>query len=119
MRNPQEDIYKHPVGELNRLTREYLDREFMLGFIDDAKVALRFAIGEIRRAEKNAIDEIDRLLPVFRSEHPVEKECRAARQKHLLRRSRRQSTAWRYSRTAQPMLLGLTCTLRSTSISAV
>jgi oligopeptide/dipeptide ABC transporter ATP-binding protein len=78
MRNPQEDIYKHPVGELNRLTREYLDREFMLGFIDDAKVALRFAIEKSVELKKNAIDEIDRLLPVFRSEHPVEKECRAA-----------------------------------------
>ena len=42
------------------------------------RVALRFAIEKSVELKKNAIDEIDRLLPVFRSEHPVEKECRAA-----------------------------------------
>lgn len=81
LRHPKEDIYQYPAEKLNKLTREYLDKEFMLGFIEDEKVALRHSIEKSVELKKQAISEINRLLPVFNSGSINEKECRAAAKK--------------------------------------
>jgi oligopeptide/dipeptide ABC transporter, ATP-binding protein, C-terminal domain len=78
IRNPEEDIYKHPIPELNKLTREYLDREFMLAFIEDEKIGLRNSYEKSIELKKRTVAEIERLLPVFTREKLIEAECRAA-----------------------------------------
>ncbi len=78
MRNPDEDIYKYLVSELNKKTREYIDREFMLTFIENEKIGLKNSFEKSIATKKRAVDEITKALPVFTKENLSEPECRSA-----------------------------------------
>ena len=66
-----------PVGELNDYMKDYLDKEFMLGFISDAETALRYSANRSGEMMKKAIEELNAARPVFKRENLDKKECYA------------------------------------------
>ena len=64
-----------PMNELNNYMKEYLDKDFMLGFIDDAEQALKYSANNSCSRMKEAIKELNDARPVFAREKLDRKEC--------------------------------------------
>lgn len=65
MRNPEANVDDMPIDELTKMTRKYLDDEFMLDFIASASGALRHAREVSLKKKKNIIPEIDEVLAIL------------------------------------------------------
>ena len=59
MRNPDANVDDMPIEELTAMTREYLDKEFMLDFIEKGSNALEHARAISLGKKKNLLTEID------------------------------------------------------------
>ncbi len=70
-----------PVDELNDYLLKYLNDNFMLEFIDDAKVALKYSADNSYSAMKDAISELKAGKAVFTKEKLDAKECRETEKK--------------------------------------
>ena len=66
-----------PMDELNAYLRKYLDDNFMLEFIDDAKQALEYTAGVSYAKMEQAITALQENLAVFAKENLDKKECYA------------------------------------------
>ncbi len=66
---------KMPVAELNKFLREYLDDDFMLDFIANAKKGIELAAKRSYDCKEEAIKLLSEELPVFEREHLDKKEC--------------------------------------------
>ncbi len=64
-----------PVEELNAYLREYLDKEFMLGFISDAKTALKHSAQVTKENMSAAISVLEANKAVFQAEKLDRKAC--------------------------------------------
>lgn len=64
------------VGELNRFLRRYLDENFMLDFIADAKKGMIYAAEVSRSNMETAIQALKGALPVFEKKELDAAECR-------------------------------------------
>lgn len=64
-----------PTEELNAYLREYLDKDFMIGFINDAEKALEHSAKVSCDNMRNAISEIEAVRPVFKRGNLDKKEC--------------------------------------------
>ena len=64
-----------PIDELNAYLRDYLDKDFMLGFISDAEKALEHSAKVSCDNMRKAITEINAARPVFERETLDKKEC--------------------------------------------
>ncbi len=65
MRNPEANVDDMPIEELTQMTREYLDKEFMLDFIERGANALEHA-REVSLAKKQALlSEIDDVISLL------------------------------------------------------
>lgn len=64
-----------PVPELNAYMRKYLDDNFMLAFIDDAKKALIYSAEKANLAKEKAVKFLESKRAVFERENLDKKEC--------------------------------------------
>ncbi len=70
-----------PVEELNEYLLKYLNDNFMLAFIDDAKIALKYSADRSYAAMKSAIATLKENKAVFAKENLDKAECKAAEDK--------------------------------------
>ncbi len=68
MKNPNEDVERMPIEQLNKMTREYLDKEFMNEFIALASGGVKFAHEQAISLKKAAIPHIDTAIEYFSGE---------------------------------------------------
>ena len=66
-----------PMDELNDYLRDYMDREFMLDFIADARKGLMYSADQSYRNMEEAIKVLRDSVPVFQKEKLDRKECAA------------------------------------------
>ena len=71
----QKPLPEMPVEELNVYLRKYLDEDFMLDFIADAKCGIMYSFNRSLKEKRAVIGLIDRLLPIFEVEIPDKKAC--------------------------------------------
>ncbi len=70
-----------PVEELNEYLLKYLNDNFMLAFIDDAKIALKYSADRSYAAMKEAIKALKENKSVFAKEKLDKAECKATAEK--------------------------------------
>ncbi len=75
------DPLKESVEEINRRSREKLDREFMLDFLEDVKKALRYSHDRSLKEKEQAIAALDAALPAFLKSELDKAELKAAARK--------------------------------------
>lgn len=63
------------IGELNLLLRRYLDDNFMLDFIDEAKQGIAYAADVSYRHKQAAVEALTQYLPVFEKDKLDAEEC--------------------------------------------
>ena len=66
-----------PVEELNAFLLDYLNKEFMLDFIADAKEGLKYAADAAYANMAPAVEALRAAVPTFQKEHLDHKECSA------------------------------------------
>lgn len=71
----KEPLPKLPVTELNKQMRKYLDDNFMLEFIEDARKALEFSAERTFKERQEAIDVLKAHRPVFEKKQLNRSEC--------------------------------------------
>lgn len=74
----KEPLPNLPVDELNKFLRKYLDDNFMLDFIAEAKKAVRFSAVSSFKEKQEAIEFLKKYRPVFEKTVLDKKECMAA-----------------------------------------
>ncbi len=81
LRNPEANVDDMPIEELTKMTREYLDKEFMLDFIDRGANALEHARKVSLDKKQALLAEIDGVLALVakcgKEGAPTEQELRA------------------------------------------
>ena len=77
MRNPDANIDDMPIDELTKMTREYLDKEFMLEFIDKGANALRNSREVSFEKKRELLPKIDKAIEFFNIELIEESEAKA------------------------------------------
>ena len=70
-----EELPEMPTEELNKFLRKYLDDNFMLAFIEDAKKGLIYSRNTSIENQQKALDLIKTLRPVFENEILDKKIC--------------------------------------------
>ena len=73
-----EELPQLPTEELNKFLRKYLDDNFMLAFIEDAKKAMVFSRNRALDNTEAALNLIAELRPVFEKEELDKDECEDA-----------------------------------------
>ncbi len=76
MRNPDANIDDMPIDELTKMTREYLDKEFMLEFIDKGANALRNSREVSFEKKRELLPKIDKAIEFFNIELIEESEAK-------------------------------------------
>ncbi len=66
-----------PMDELNEYLLDYLDKDFMLAFLDDVERALRYSTEMRCENIKVASEALQKALPVYQKEKLDKKECMA------------------------------------------
>ena len=64
-RNPSADVSSYSIDELNHMTREYLDAEFMNNFISEGSLALKNCYDNSSTVKKNTIASLEELRHYF------------------------------------------------------
>ena len=64
-----------PVDELNKFLHDYIDKDFMLAFIDDAERALEYSSSIVIGNMRKAIEELNAAKAVYTREKLDKKEC--------------------------------------------
>lgn len=72
------EVPKKPIPELNAFTHKYLDDNFMLGFIADAKKALVYSAEDTSKKRQEAVDFLLEKRAVFARGELDQKECEEA-----------------------------------------
>ena len=71
------EVPEMPVEELNTYLREYMDKEFMLDFIADAKKGLVYSADRAYQNMEKAVAALRASVPVFQKEKLDKAECNA------------------------------------------
>ena len=71
----KEQLPNLPVEELNKYLRKYLDDNFMLDFIAEAKKALKFSADASYKEKQEVIEFLKKYRPVFEKSPLNKKEC--------------------------------------------
>ena len=74
--NKNADINGKDVEALNKEMRKYLDENFMLDFIEDAKAGIQYSFQKALNAKQSVVNRLEAAKPVFTTEKLDEKECR-------------------------------------------
>ena len=75
MANPGADIYSMPVSEMNKMTREYLDDNFMNDFISMADDGVAYSHRNSIAKKQACLDDLKSALEYFRTAELNEKKC--------------------------------------------
>ena len=67
MVNPDADLSKMPVGEMNKMTRQFLDNDFLLNFIKVAESGVQFAHDQAIAAKQEALPLLQEALAYFQA----------------------------------------------------
>ena len=67
MVNPNADLSKMPVGEMNKMTRQFLDNDFLLNFIKVAESGVQFAHDQTIAAKQEALPLLQEALAYFQA----------------------------------------------------
>ena len=67
MVNPDADLSKMPVGEMNKMTRQFLDNDFLLNFIKVAESGVQFAHDQTIAAKQEALPLLQEALAYFQA----------------------------------------------------
>ena len=68
LKNPNANIAGMDIKELDAMTREYLDKDFMLSFIDLAKLGVEYSHNESIKNKQQVLPEIDYAIEFFSKE---------------------------------------------------
>ena len=82
MVNPTADLGAMPVAEMNAMTREFLDKEFMLDFIATASKGVAYSHKKSIEAKKACLGELEAALAYFKAGN-IDEKTAEAHQKHL------------------------------------
>ena len=74
MRNPNENVYNKPIDELNKLTRQYIDDEFMIDFIKTGANALVNSFKKSVELKKDVIVKANELRQYLFEAENLEKD---------------------------------------------
>ena len=75
LENSLDDVYDMPVAELNKMTREYLDNNFMIEFIRIGADALEHSHNQSLEAKKGLIDILEEAEEFFKNPTFTKKEA--------------------------------------------
>ena len=67
MVNPKADLSKMPIGEMNAMTRQFLDNDFLLNFIKVAESGVQFAHDQAIAAKQEALPLLQEALAYFQA----------------------------------------------------
>ncbi len=73
-KNPNADVSGMNMDELNRMTREFLDKNFMLDFIASGEKGVVYAQNRSIAAKSNAIPELEEALNYFRTSEIIQED---------------------------------------------
>ncbi len=73
-RNPEFEFNKYKISELNEVTKEYLDKEFMLKFIELGRQGVQYSHDASIKKKKALVDVLNNLLEHFSKEKLDKKE---------------------------------------------
>jgi len=82
MRKPEVNIYEMDVEELNKISREFIDNDFMLAFISKTEKAIQNSEENANANKKAVIDRFKEELKYF-SNHDIDKKACNAKVKEL------------------------------------
>ena len=77
MKNPEADINSMDVEELNKVSREFIDNDFMLAFIEKTEAAIQNSENAANENKKVVIDRFKKELEYFSTKDINKKECDA------------------------------------------
>lgn len=83
MKNPDASLGDMPNDEMNKMTRKYLDDNFMLDFIDLGAKAVLHSHNKSVEKKKEVIEEAEKVLAYFNSEN-IDKKTSKANAKKLI-----------------------------------
>ena len=72
--HPEADLTKMPIGEMNSMTREFLDKEFMLRFIETAKRGVYYSRKVSIQRKRAALKPVQEALKYFRTTKELDKK---------------------------------------------
>ncbi len=72
--NPEENLDEMNINEMNKITREYLDENFMLDFIDLCEKGVQYSHYNSLTIKKEVLPLIDNVLEYFKNGNIVEKD---------------------------------------------
>ena len=75
MRNPEENIFAHDVEELNKMSREFIDNDFMLEFISKTEKAIMNSEEAANINKKLVVERFKEELKYFSSQDIDKKVC--------------------------------------------
>lgn len=78
MKNPEAQLDDMPLDELTTMTREFLDEDFMLKFIEEGAKAMALSHEKSIAAKVALLPELDKLEELFSAEELNKKQCLAA-----------------------------------------
>ena len=76
LKNPNVNVDNIPVAELNAMTRDFLDKDFMLDFIATAEHGVRYSHARSINAKKFALAELESAYNYFNAGNIEEKESK-------------------------------------------
>ena len=74
MAKPTEDLSTMPVEEMNRVTREFLDNDFMLDFISTAEKGIQYAHNKAIANKKLCLDELREAIDYFKNASEIDEK---------------------------------------------
>jgi oligopeptide/dipeptide ABC transporter ATP-binding protein len=77
-KNPQNDLSQLPAEEANEVAGKFLDDDFMISFINMAKVAVQYSFEKTNENKKAAIEVLEKTINFFKAATFNEKEAEAA-----------------------------------------
>ena len=75
MKNPEANLAAMDIAEMNAMTREYLDNNFMKDFIKLAEKGVSYSHAASIRYKKAILSELDKVLAYFENGNLIEKEA--------------------------------------------
>ena len=75
LHKPEADIYSMPIEELNAITRQYLDANFMLDFIAVGQTGVQYAYNESLASKKETLKLIEDAIEYFTNNEMNEKQA--------------------------------------------
>ena len=77
MENPRADLSSYTVSAMNEMTREYLDREFMLEFIKTAENGVEYSNRKSLEKKAEALPQLEEALEYFKGGNVTEAKANA------------------------------------------